>query len=132
MHIVTRLVHRQLKSFRSILIRTLSTTMKSIEEELRETRASCAASPKDFAFNSKRIRILQEATNVSTTTSPHQGVAYWMSRDQRVQDNWAFIYAQKLALERNCPLYVFFCLVPKFLDATLRHYDFMLKGLREV
>ena len=30
------------------------------------------------------------------------------------------------------PLKVVFCLVPKFLGATLRHYDFMLRGLKEV
>ena len=47
-------------------------------------------------------------------------MAYWMSRDQRVQDNWAAIFAQKLAKENNLPLHVVFCLVPKFLDATLR------------
>ncbi|XP_064638819.1 deoxyribodipyrimidine photo-lyase-like isoform X2 [Lineus longissimus] len=55
-----------------------------------------------------------------------------MSRDQRVQDNWAFLYAQKLALQLEVPLHVCFCLVPKFLDATIRHFRFMLKGLREV
>jgi hypothetical protein len=30
------------------------------------------------------------------------------------------------------PLYVCFCLVPKFLEATIRHYKFMLEGLMEV
>lgn len=42
------------------------------------------------------------------------------------------LYAQKLALKNQCPLYVCFCLVPRFLDATIRHYKFMLGGLREV
>lgn len=58
-------------------------------------------------------------------------VLYWMSRDQRAQDNWALLKAQELALERKASLYVCFCLVPKFLDATLRHFDFMLRGLAE-
>jgi deoxyribodipyrimidine photo-lyase len=49
-----------------------------------------------------------------------------------VQDNWAFLYAQKLALEHKLPLHVCFCLVPKFLDATIRHFKFMLTGLEEV
>lgn len=57
-----------------------------------------------------------------------KGVVYWMSRDQRVQDNWAFLFAQKLALKNQVPLHVCFCLVSKFLDATIRHFDFMLKG----
>ncbi|EMP37636.1 Deoxyribodipyrimidine photo-lyase [Chelonia mydas] len=55
-----------------------------------------------------------------------------MSRDQRVQDNWAFLYAQRLALKQQLPLHVCFCLVPKFLEATIRHFSFMLKGLQEV
>jgi deoxyribodipyrimidine photo-lyase len=55
-----------------------------------------------------------------------------MSRDQRVQDNWALLYAQKLALKQKLPLYVCFSLVPTFLGATLRHYSFLLEGLREV
>ncbi|KAG0725286.1 Deoxyribodipyrimidine photo-lyase [Chionoecetes opilio] len=60
------------------------------------------------------------------------GVVYWMSRDQRVQDNWAMLFAQRLALKYKVSLHVVFCLVPKFLDATIRHYQFMLKGLEEV
>ncbi len=59
-------------------------------------------------------------------------VIYWMSRDQRVRDNWALLYAQELALEKGQPLAVIFCLVPEFLGATLRQYRFMLKGLAEV
>lgn len=59
-------------------------------------------------------------------------VAYWMSRDQRAQDNWALLYAQQLARERRVPLLVGFCLVPRFLGAAWRHYDFLLRGLEEV
>jgi deoxyribodipyrimidine photo-lyase len=59
-------------------------------------------------------------------------VIYWMSRDQRVNDNWALLYAQQKALEKEQPLIVLFCLVPRFLDATLRHYSFMLEGLKKV
>ncbi len=59
-------------------------------------------------------------------------VVYWMSRDQRMYDNWALCLAQSQALEKNVPLFVVFCLMPRFLDATHHHYHFMLKGLREV
>jgi deoxyribodipyrimidine photo-lyase len=76
--------------------------------------------------DSRRVRILKKG---SPGTGP---VVYWMSRDQRVADNWALIFAQELALERKVPLAVVFCLVPAFLGATIRHYGFMLKGLREV
>jgi deoxyribodipyrimidine photo-lyase len=58
-------------------------------------------------------------------------VVYWMSRDQRVQDNWALIFSQGKALEQKAPLLVVFCLTPVFLGATLRHYAFMLRGLEE-
>jgi deoxyribodipyrimidine photo-lyase len=59
-------------------------------------------------------------------------VIYWMSRDQRVRDNWALLFSQELAVELKKPLGVVFCLVPQFLGATLRQYGFMLKGLQEV
>ena len=59
-------------------------------------------------------------------------VVYWMSRDQRVGDNWALLYAQELARSRRVPLAVVFALSPRFLDATLRQYDFMLRGLEQV
>ena len=77
-------------------------------------------------ISDKRIRIL---TNADQGKGP---VVYWMSRDQRVEDNWALLYAQQIARERREPLIVAFCLVPKFLGATLRHYAFMLTGLEEV
>ena len=58
-------------------------------------------------------------------------VVYWMSRDQRVRDNWALLYAQELALSLGQPLGVVFCLAPAFLGATRRQYGFMLQGLEE-
>ncbi|GLH01467.1 CSON006582 protein [Gryllus bimaculatus] len=106
-----------------------SSDASSILRELIEHRLKVASSVSDFKFNKKRIRVLSRATEVPEST---QGVLYWMSRDQRVQDNWALLYAQKLALKNKVGLHVCFCLVPKFLDATIRHYDFLLKGLEEV
>ena len=73
-----------------------------------------------------RIRLLQDGKK---TIGP---VVYWMSRDQRVHDNWGLIYTQKLAIEKKKPLLVIFNLVPDFLEATIRQYGFMLKGLQEV
>lgn len=74
----------------------------------------------------ERVTILKEGGDAPGT------VAYWMSRDQRVNDNWALIFAQELAMEKRSPLVVVFCLAPQFLEATVRHYDFMLAGLKEV
>ncbi|WP_285907082.1 deoxyribodipyrimidine photo-lyase [Pseudodesulfovibrio pelocollis] len=58
-------------------------------------------------------------------------VLYWMSREQRVRDNWGLLHARELA-GRAHPLVVCFCLVPAYPGATLRHYDFMLSGLARV
>lgn len=77
-------------------------------------------------INEKRVRLLQQG---SETNGP---VIYWMSRDQRVHDNWALLFAQMKALEKKRPLAVVFNLVPKFLEATIRQYGFMLKGLQQV
>ena len=71
--------------------------------ELKESRSKAAKNVSEFKFNEKRVRNLLEGSG-----SVEKGVVYWMSRDQRVQDNWAFLYAQKLALENKVPLQVRF------------------------
>ena len=76
--------------------------------------------------NGQRMRTLKDATREKGP------VIYWMSREQRVKDNWALLYAQELAMERKAPLLVAFALAPQFLGATMRQYDFMLKGLASV
>ena len=42
-------------------------------------------------IKSKRIRVLKD---LPLSSGP---VVYWMSRDQRVQDNWALFHSQELA-----------------------------------
>ena len=59
-------------------------------------------------------------------------VVYWMSRDQRVSDNWALLWAQQEAIVRRKGLLVVFCMIADYPGATLRHYRFMLKGLEEL
>lgn len=78
-------------------------------------------------MNQQRMRILKEGL----TVNKNGPIVYWMSRDQRAQDNWALLYAQQLAIERQQQLLVVFCLVPNFLEATIRQYGFMLRGLAE-
>ncbi|UCC39706.1 MAG: deoxyribodipyrimidine photo-lyase [Candidatus Aminicenantes bacterium] len=73
----------------------------------------------------ERVRILKK------TKEKTGSIVYWMSRDQRAHDNWALFFAQELALKQKAPIAVVFCLVPQFLGATIRHYGFMLQGLRE-
>lgn len=77
-------------------------------------------------INNKRVRLLQAG---SENSGP---VVYWMSRDQRAHDNWALVFAQNLAIEKKLPLAVIFNLVPDFLEAAIRQYGFMLKGLKEL
>jgi deoxyribodipyrimidine photo-lyase len=76
--------------------------------------------------DSRRIRLLQDGNKI------HGPVIYWMSRDQRVHDNWALLFAQDFAKRNDSELAVVFNLVPDFLEATIRQYGFMLKGLKEV
>lgn len=76
-------------------------------------------------INPNRVRILQDGA------SGAGAVIYWMSRDQRTRDNWALLHAQDLALEMARPLEVVFCLTDKYPGSSLRHHDFMLKGLKE-
>ena len=77
-------------------------------------------------INQNRIRVLKKNESRSGP------VVLWMSRDQRINDNWALLFAQELAIKQKSPLAVIFCLVPRFLNATIRQYGFMIKGLQEV
>jgi len=77
-------------------------------------------------MNKKRVRLIKEGHENKNA------VIYWMSREQRVSNNWPLLFAQSLAIENKSPLYVVFCLVPDFLHAMSRAYIFMLEGLMEV
>jgi len=70
--------------------------------------------------------------NLKQSSKTGGNIVYWMSRDQRSEDNWALLYARQLAKEFNSEVAVVFCLVDQFLNATIRQYDFMLEGLSEV
>lgn len=76
--------------------------------------------------NTRRVRLLY---NGIQGTGP---VIYWMSRDQRVSDNWALLFALEKANERRVPVMVFFYLASSFSGAAKRHFLFMLEGLKEV
>jgi len=59
-------------------------------------------------------------------------VIYWMSRDQRLEDNWALLYAQQQAIETQQPLHIVFILSATFGWATQTHYNWMVQGLRQL
>ena len=48
-----------------------------------------------------------------------------------MEDNWALLHAQNIALERGEVMFVLFVLTDAFLGASLRQYRFMLSGLEE-
>ena len=59
-------------------------------------------------------------------------VLYWMSRDQRVQDNWALVAAQEFASEHGVSLCVSYVLDNHHSAAQDRQMRFIFEGLREV
>jgi len=77
-------------------------------------------------INKKRIRNLKKGRE----SEGH--VLYWMSRDQRVNDNWAFVHAIELAENSEQSVIVVFALSRSYMGASWRQYDFMLKGLKKV
>ena len=77
-------------------------------------------------IDSKRVRTLKEGKFTG------HSVLYWMNRDKRVDDNWALIMAQSLALKKHVPLIVCFQYVGKFSEANMRQYGFLFKGLEGV
>ncbi len=59
-------------------------------------------------------------------------VLYWMQAAQRIEYNHALEYAIREANRLKKPVVVFFGITDNFPEANLRHYYFMLEGLRGV
>ncbi|NIM21176.1 MAG: deoxyribodipyrimidine photolyase, partial [Candidatus Latescibacteria bacterium] len=64
--------------------------------------------------------------------SAGSAVVYWMQRTQRAADNPALSVAIKAANILKKPVVVFFQLVPRSHHANLRHYQFLVEGLRDI
>jgi deoxyribodipyrimidine photo-lyase len=71
-------------------------------------------------------------TQLKEGKEKHGPVVYWMSRDMRISDNWALLFAANLANRKSVPLTIVFALAPVFGAANSRHYSFLLNGLEEV
>lgn len=72
---------------------------------------------------------------VATLASGRAGrgpVVYWMDRDRRVHDNWAFIHAQDIARSARCSFLVVTCVDSEATVRTARRVSFLLQGLREI
>jgi deoxyribodipyrimidine photo-lyase len=59
-------------------------------------------------------------------------ILYWMQSSQRAEQNHALEYAVKRANELDQRLLVVFGLTDDYPEANLRHYTFMLEGLKDV
>ncbi|NIR30932.1 MAG: deoxyribodipyrimidine photolyase [Gammaproteobacteria bacterium] len=78
-------------------------------------------------IQTERIRALNDAP-----TRKGDYVLYWMQQSQRAECNHALEYAVRRANERGVTLLVVFGLVDDYPEANLRHYRFLLEGLRDV
>jgi len=78
-------------------------------------------------IQNSRIKVLND-----TERPDRDFVMYWMQASQRTEFNHALEYAIERANELKKPLIVFFGLTASFPEANLRHYQFMLQGLKEV
>lgn len=54
---------------------------------------------------------------------------YWMTREQRFDENWALLFAQERARELGRELRIVFFLEPSPREGTERRYVFMVQGL---
>ena len=59
-------------------------------------------------------------------------VLYWMQASQRAEYNHALEFAISKANQLRQPVITFFGITDKFPEGNVRHYTFMLEGLREV
>jgi len=84
-----------------------------------------AASTSDI--QNERIQVL----NDTPVNEDGDYVLYWMQQSQRPEDNPALERAAQLANDHDRPLLVVFGLMDDYPEANLRHYTFMLEGLRE-
>jgi deoxyribodipyrimidine photo-lyase len=59
-------------------------------------------------------------------------VLYWMQSSQRAHHNHALEYAASKANQIHKPLIIYFGLTEKYPEANLRHYTFLLEGLKDL
>jgi deoxyribodipyrimidine photo-lyase len=67
----------------------------------------------------------------SKTVDKGNYILYWMQAAQRAEYNHALEYSIRRANELNVPVVVLFGITDNYPGANLRHYYFMLEGLKE-
>ncbi len=104
-----------------------------LADGLKQERLKVAASIADMDMSRQerdRFRLVSGShEDVAEAAKARKHVLYWMRRDQRVQDNWAMLHAQKIAMDASAPLTVAVCLPAQ---ETRRRHHFRMGGLNEV
>jgi len=102
-----------------------------IVAELSAARARVASDVTEYKFSRQeldRFKLVRGSED-ELEERCKSGVLYWMRRDKRVQDNWAMLHGQKLAMAAEAPFAVVTAL-PE--EQTERRHHFMIGGLKEV
>ena len=110
-------------------VKASSSSAKSVTSTA--TKVKCEV-PHPEWFEIGRVRTLTSSNDIKVGGNC---IMYWMSRDQRADYNWALLLAHYLATEQGVPVAVCFNLTPPCPNdplATLRQYDWMIQGLKEV
>jgi deoxyribodipyrimidine photo-lyase len=77
--------------------------------------------------------VSKRARSLNNYSIQSQGpIVYWMSRDQRVNNNWGLLFAQQLADQTHSALWVVFALDSNYPEINLRSFHFLLHGLMAV
>ena len=77
-------------------------------------------------LESERIKKLNDEDEKS-----EKYVLYWMQASQRAEENQALQFAINEANELDLPVIVYFGVTDDFPEGNLRHYTFMVEGLKE-
>lgn len=80
------------------------------------------------AVEDERVKILNEKEE----NEDGKYILYWMQQSQRAEWNQALEFANKLSQKHGVGSVVAFGLMDDYPEASLRHYNFMLEGLKEV
>lgn len=78
-------------------------------------------------MHTSRLKHLNKASN-----KDGDYILYWMQHSQRTRANQALYFSIQVANVLCKPLLVYFGLTDGFPEANLRHYIFMMEGLKEV
>ncbi|MEN2499519.1 MAG: hypothetical protein MHMPM18_003728 [Marteilia pararefringens] len=99
--------------------------------------------PQFMDFPTERVQQLwppPPSVNHHLTLRQHQQhhaeaapVLYWMSREQRLEDNWSLLWAKKIAEQLKVPMYICYILDREMLHRCQdRHYSFILENILHI